>query len=236
MYNARTELKYKPLMKQEVIDCLKLDMKVCWKHFSQKLSSFTADEKVIICNNLSQLYNVSTDVKAKKATDADYNALYYESGSPELNEFLQAMFDCFKDWQVYSDIELIKCLYAHTNRGTDNWFPVVIINKKINEFQCEGELVTVYRGCHNNELTTDKYTQRQSWSTDFNVAKSFAFYHPSSDTPRNDRIVIKATVNKESILWARNAESEVVLALDFTAKSVSTAMTYDEFIAQGGDA
>lgn len=223
-------------MKQEVIDCLKFDMKVCWTHFCQRLNTFTNHEQVIICNILSQLYEVSTRVKAKKVTDEDYNALYYEYGNPELDEFLQAMFDCFKAWQEYSGIELIQCLYAHTNRGTDNWFPVVIINHKINEFQSSGELVTVYRGCHNTELTTDKYKQRQSWSTDFNVAKSFAYHHPSSDIPRKDRVVIKATVNKESILWARNAESEIVLALDFTPISVSTAMTYDEFIAQGGDA
>ena len=77
---------------------------------------------------------------------------------------------------------------------------------------------------------------RQSWSTDLNVAKSFAYHHPSTNTPRGDRIIIEAIVNKDSILWARNAESEVVLANDFTAKSVSTAMTYHDFKAQGGDA
>ena len=133
MYNAHSKLEDKPLMKQEVIDCLKLDMKICWKHFSQKLFSFTANEKVLICNNLSQLYDVSTDVKAKKATAADYNALYYESSNPELDEFLQAMFDCFKAWQVYNGLDLIKCLYENTNRGTDNWFPVVTLKEKIND-------------------------------------------------------------------------------------------------------
>lgn len=234
MYNVNTELKHKPHMKQEVINCLKFDMKISWEHFCAKLSSFSYDQRDIICHELAQLHEVSSRVKAQEVSTSEYDGLYYESNDDALDEFLQAMFDCYKAWQKHDGLELTKCLYEHTNRSTDNWFPIVLIEEKVNDLLCADEYIAVYRGCDVSELTDEVYRNRQSWSTDFDVAKTFAYHHPSTKTLRNNRVVIKAVVHRDFILWARNAESEAVLAMGFEALSVVTVMTFDNFKAQGG--
>jgi hypothetical protein len=220
-------------MNQEIIKCLKSEMKICWEHFEDKMFSFSRSEQHLIDVELEKLYELSLQVKVNQATVDDFNKLFFENGSPNLNEFLQAMFDCFKDWQTLQGIELSKNLYEHTNRGTDNWFPVVLIEEKINEVDFDGEYTTVYRGCSLDEYTTGRFKLRQSWSSDFEVAKTFAYHH-SSKTPLENRIVIKAKVKKESILWTKLYESERVLAMNFSPLESSMEMTYEDFKSSTG--
>jgi hypothetical protein len=216
-------------MDQVIIECLKFEMKISWVHFKDKISSFSDTEQYLIDVELAKLYNLSSRVRANQATVADFKKLFYEDGSSELNEFLQAMFDCFKDWQRLQGIELSKSLYEHTNRGTDNWFPVVLIEEKINENNFDSEYVTVYRGCNLGEYTTGRFKLRQSWSSDFEIAKTFAYRHPSSKTPLANRIVIKAKVKKDDILWTKTYESECVLIINFSPLASSIEMTYEDF-------
>lgn len=223
-------------MKQEIIECLKFEMNICWEHFEDKMSSFSLTEQHLIDVELEKLYELSRQVKVNQATVADFNKLFFENGSPTLNEFLQAMFDCFKDWQTLQGIELSKSLYEHTNRGIDNWFPVVLIEEKINEVNFDSEYTIVYRGCSLDEYTTGRFKLRQSWSSDFEIAKTFAYHHPSSKTPLQlkNRIVIKAKVKKDDILWTKSYESERVLAMNFSPLESSIEMTYEDFKSSTG--
>ena len=142
------------------------------------------------------------------------------------------MFDCFKEWQKHEGVELQKSIYEHTNRSTDNWFPVVVINQKINECKLEGDNITLYRGCGKCEFETQEFKQRQSWTKDLSIAKTFAFNHPSSKTSLEKRVVIETVVNKNDILWDRVAESEMVLKLGFSPISSTIAMTYGDYKVQ----
>ena len=216
-------------MHQKIIDCLKIDMKISWEHFEEKIGEFSKAEQHVINIVLEKFYDESCLVKAKISTEADFNKLFYEDGSSELNEFLQAMFDCFKVWQFRKGIELSKALYEHTNRGVDNWFPIVIIDEKVNEFVTDSNYVTVYRGCNLTEYETKQFKLRQSWSSDFEIAKLFAFHYSSGKVSLEDRVVIKAKVKKEDILWGKVYESECVLAINFSPLSYSIEMTFDDF-------
>jgi len=221
-------------MSQEIINCLKNEMKISWVYFEAKYLTFTLTEQKLIDSKLKKMFDVSRSIKDGNATSKDFNTLFYEGSNDSLNEFLQSMFDCFKEWQTHAGTELHKSLYTHTNRSTDDWFPVVTIDQKINEFKCDNDYITLYRGCNQEEYKTNKFQQRQSWTTDLSIAKSFAFHHPSSNTSREDRIVIKAVVQKVDILWTRIAESEAVLRLGFSPKSVAVTMTYTDYKKQGG--
>lgn len=218
-------------MNTKVIKCLKSEMKICWKHFEDKISGFSLAEQMVIDDELGKLYELSRQVKTNQTSVEEYNKLFFENGSHSLNEFLQAMFDCFKDWQSYEGVELSKSLYQHTNRGTDSWFPVVLIEEKINEVDFICEYLTVYRGCCLDEYTTGRFKQRQSWSSEFEIAKIFAFQYPSSKTLLKNRVVIKVKVKKKDILWARSHESERVLAMNFSVLESSIEMTYEDFIS-----
>lgn len=222
----------KTSMSPEVIQCLKNEMMILWNHFESKYLSFSASEKTLISDNIEKMLEASKSIKSGGSSASMFNDFYYESGGDSLNEFLQAMFDCFKEWQKHEGLELHKSIYKHTNRSTDNWFPVVIIDQKINECAIEGEIITLYRGCDESEYLTKDFRQRQSWSKELSVAKTFAFNHPSSNTLLENRVVIKALVNKGDILWDRGAESEIVLKLGFSPVSSTVAMTFDDYKAQ----
>lgn len=216
-------------MSPDVINCLKNEMKVSWNHFETKYFSFNNTIQSSIDNKLLEMLEVSNSIKAGNTPSDDFNALFYEEGGALTNEFIQAMFDCFREWQSSEGIQLHKNLYGHTNRGTDNWFPVVIIEKKINEYSLRDEYLTVYRGCSQDEYDANVFHQRQAWTTDIDTAKVFAFCHPSTSTNLAERIVIKAVIKTDDVLWDRKIESEIVLRLGFTPKSTTIVMTYDDY-------
>ena len=219
-------------MSPDVVNCLVNDMKVSWDHFEAKYSSFSNTVQILIDSKLLEMLEVSRSIKAGNTAADDFNILFYEGCDEVTNEFLQAMFDCFKEWQTSEGIQLQKNLYKHTNRSTDNWFPLVKIEEKINECSYDDEFITVYRGCNQDEYKTNVFQQRQSWATDLAVAKVFAFNHPSNSNSLKNRVVIKAVVKKSDVLWDRNAESEMVLRLSFSPKSAIIAMTYDHYQEQ----
>ncbi|MEC4724302.1 hypothetical protein HWQ46_01905 [Shewanella sp. D64] len=219
-------------MSPEVMHCLKNEMKVIWSHFENKYLSFSPAQQAVICAEIEKMLEASKLIKAGNLLAQKFNDFYFENGDVLLNEFLQSLFDCFKQWQNHDGIELQKSIYAHTNRGTDNWFPVVLIDRKISECKLEGDDITLYRGCDESEFETQEFKKRQSWTSDFSIAKTFAFHHPSSRALIEKRVVVEAVVNRNDILWDRGIESEMVLKEGFSPTSSTVAMTYDDYKAQ----
>lgn len=222
-------------MSPEVTNVLFDKMKISIKHFKEKYNNFTTEIQRVIDSRLSEMLEMSYSIKNGDTETKAFNALFYSDGDDLTNEFIQSMFDCFKEWQSYDGLLLQMNLYEHTNRGTDNWFPLVTIAEKINECTLDGEFITVYRGCNIEEYETNTYRQRQSWTTDLAVAKVFAFNHPSTRSCLENRIVIKAVVKKIDILWARVYESEMVIKLDFSAESAVIKITYEDYRNQQED-
>lgn len=220
-------------MLPEIENCLKNEMKIVWADFYAKYSCFTQEEQSIIDHQMELMFQVSQYIRDGSISDDKFNELYYSGKEDPICEFLHPVFDCFKEWQNAQGLELHKNLYANTNRGPGNWFPLVTVDQRITTFEKYDDYVILYRGCNLDEYTSNTYRKRQSWTTDLSVARIFAFNHPPCHISRENRIVIKALVKKLDIFWVRPAESEMVLALNFSPESTEIAMTYADYLAQG---
>ena len=209
-----------------VLNCLKNEMQIEMDHFFDKYNSFD-DSFKSMANNL--LLNMLTDSKKEGSFDGDTH--YYEEGSDEENEFMQVMFDCFNVSNKYKGLELHQELYAHPSRGGDAWFPIVIISSPIDSYPEQPAKLTVYRGCSLKSFEDKSYRDRQSWTTDFDTAKAFAFNHYGFD--KEDRVVINTTVSDSDIFWMRAGEREVVLNPRFTPLSDVIKLDYEQ-CNQGG--
>jgi polyhydroxyalkanoate synthesis regulator protein len=205
---------------QEVLDCLSNEMNVNIGHFLTKYHSFDYAFKDKVNDLLSSMLSDS-----KKTSKLDSNVHYYEKGNYEQNDFMQVMFDCFREFNTKKGLELHKAIYEHTNRGGDNWFPIVEIASPVKDYSDQPQNITVFRGCSLKEFESKNY--RQSWSSELDVAKIFAFTHFNSD--ENKRVVIKATVSNTDIAWMRNGESEVVLLPGFTPLSSTIELDYNQY-------
>lgn len=228
-FTPNYSIKYR-MIDPKVIHCLRSEIGISWPHFESKYNTFKDEVKQLIDEKLLEMYDISLSIKNNKAPVNKFISCFYNQGDEYTNEFLQSMYDCFKAWQSLQDIELKKVLYEHVNRGTDDWFPLVIIKDPINQCARIEDSLVVYRGCHKSEFDKNTYQQRQSWSTNIQIAEHFAFHYPPSSTPLEQRIVIEASINKKDVLWDRGgAESEVVLQLGFSARKAKVKMTYSDY-------
>jgi hypothetical protein len=175
---------------KEVLDCLCNEMNVNTDHFLTKYHSFDYGFKDKANGLLLSMLNDS--IKASKLDSAVH---YYEKGTFEQNDFMQAMFDCFSQFNTKKGLELHKAIYEHANRGGENWFPIVEITSPVADYSTQPEVLTLFRGCSLNEFESKGY--RQSWSSSFDVAKAFAYTH--YDIPMENRVVIKATVKNSDV-------------------------------------
>ncbi|MBU2969226.1 hypothetical protein KO527_07700 [Pseudoalteromonas sp. C2R02] len=205
---------------QVVLDCLSNEMNVNIKHFLAKYYSLDENFKSTVNRLLSNMYSDS-----KKPGKLDGKVHYYEDGNDEQNDFMQVMFDCFRELNTKKGQELHKAIYEHTHRGGDNWFPIVEIDLPVEDYSDLPQTITVFRGCSLKEFESKCY--RQSWSSELDVAKTFAFTHFNSD--KNKRAVIKATVKNSDIAWMRSGESEVVLLPNTTPLTSTIELNYNQY-------
>ncbi|PHR54875.1 MAG: hypothetical protein COA47_14745 [Robiginitomaculum sp.] len=205
---------------QEILDCLNNEMNVKIAHFLTKYHSFDHRFKSTINDLLSRML-----IDSLKLTKLDGEVHYYNKGNAEQNDFMQAMFDCFRSFNSCKGLELHKELYEHINRGGESWFPIVEIASAVDDYSNQSPIITVFRGCFFKEFESNNY--RQSWTSEFEVAKAFAFTHYNIDN--ENRVVIKVTVNNSDIAWMRSGESEVVLLPSFTPLSSMIELNYNQY-------
>jgi hypothetical protein len=204
----------------EVLDCLSNEMNINIEHFLTKYHSFDNSFKQQ-ANRL--LLNMLLDSKEIAKLYGDVH--YYEKGDFEQNNFMQAMFDCFKELNTKKGLELHKAIYEHTNRGGENWFPIVEICSPVEDYSHQPNVITVFRGCSLEEFENNNF--RQSWSSRREVAQAFAFSHFNIDN--KNRAVIRITVKNSDIAWVRNEESEIVLLPNFTPLSSIIELDYKQY-------
>lgn len=219
-------------MSPEVINCLRNEMNIFWDHFESKYQSFSQETQNLIDEKLQEMFKVSSAIKNRDQSSDTFNSCFYSEGDDLTNDFLQTVFDVFKEWQSYEGVQLHKSIYKHTNRSTDNWFPVVRIEEQINECSVLDDNLVVYRGCNQDEFETNTFQQRQSWTRDINIAKTFAYRHPPPSSSLELRVVIKAVINRRDVLWDRGIESEMVLRLGFVPISESIILTYGDYLRE----
>jgi hypothetical protein len=205
---------------QDVLDCLSHEMNINIDHFIKKYCTFNNSFKSTINNLL-----LSMLIDSRSARNLDASIHFYQKGSDEQNDFMQVMFDCFRAFNTKEGLELHKAIYEHTNRGGDNWFPIVEISSPVEDYSSQPNIITVFRGCSLKEFESNNY--KQSWSSGFDTAKTFAFTHFNLD--KKNRVVIKATVNNSDIAWIRNGENEVVLLPNFKPVSSVVELNYNQY-------
>lgn len=209
-----------------VLNCLKNEMQIEMEHFFKKYESFDNSFKITANRLLSNMLMVSK-VSSSFSKDVDF----YEDGTNEQNEFMDAMFSCFEQLNMLGRLEAYKGIYEHVNRGENDWFPIVVISSPIDDYSEQPAELTVYRGCSLKSFDDNSYRDRQSWTTDFDTAKEFAFNHYGFD--KEDRVVITTTISNSDIFWMRAGEREVVLNPRFTPLSDVIKLDYEQ-CSRGG--
>lgn len=211
---------------QSVLNCLKNEMQIEMEHFFKKYESFDDSFKITANRLLSNMLMVSK-VSSSFSKDVDF----YEDGTHEQNEFMDAMFSCFEQLNMLGRLEAYEGIYEHVNRGENDWFPIVVISSPVDDYSEQPAELTVYRGCSLKSFEDNSYRNRQSWTTDFDTAKAFAFNHYGFD--KEDRVVITTTVSNSDIFWMRAGEREVVLNPRFTPLSDVIKLDYEQ-CSRGG--
>ena len=204
-----------------VLNCLKNEMQIEMEHFFKKYESFDNSFKITANRLLSNMLRVS---KTSSSFSKDVDS--YEDGTDEQNEFMDAMFSCFEQLNILKKQDAYKGIYEHVNRGENDWFPIVVISSPIDSYPEQPAKLTVYRGCSSKSFEDESYSDRQSWTTDFDTAKAFAFNHYGFD--KEDRVVIKTTISNSDIFWMRAGEREVVLNPKFTPLSDVIKLDYEQ--------
>ena len=196
-------------------------MQIEMEHFFKKYESFDNSFKITANRLLSNMLMVSK-VSSSFSKDVDF----YEDGTHEQNEFMDAMFSCFEQLNMLGRLEAYKGIYEHVNRGENDWFPIVVISSPVDDYSEQPAELTVYRGCSLKSFEDNSYRDRQSWTTDFDTAKEFAFNHYGFD--KEDRVVITTTISNSDIFWIRAGEREVVLNPRFTPLSDVIKLDYEQ--------
>ncbi|GAJ72764.1 hypothetical protein JCM18904_3616 [Vibrio sp. JCM 18904] len=222
-------------MTPQLKHCLFNEMKLLEEYWMTQYRSFDSTQMQIIDSTLNQMFTEAQKIKADGLCTNKLRERIKFSGDDESDEFIHVMCCCFIAWIEHNGMELQKELYKHSERGADNWFPVVIITEQINELSVADEQITVYRGCHNGQLEDEIYRNRQSWTTDVEVAKKFAFDSPpSTEQLKQESVVLKGVVARKDILWDRAYESEMVLRMGFNPPISLERMdiTYDDYLSE----
>lgn len=220
-------------MTPQLKHCLFNEMKLLKEYWMTQYRSFDSTQMQIIDSTLNQMFTEAQKIKADGLCANKLRERIKFRGDDESDEFIHVMCCCFIAWIEHNGMELQKELYKHSERGADNWFPVVIITEQINELSVADEQITVYRGCHNGQLEDEIYRNRQSWTTDVEVAKKFAFGSPSTEQLRQESVVLKGVVARTDILWDRGYESEMVLRMGFNPISLERMdITYDDYLSE----
>ncbi|HHF3029970.1 TPA: hypothetical protein ACPJ05_003681 [Vibrio diabolicus] len=220
-------------MTPQLEHCLFNEMKLLEDHLMEQYRSLNNSQMLFVDTMLNQMLTEAQKIKADGLCANKLRDCISFSGDDEPNEFIHVMYCCFIEWIEHNGVELQKALYKHSERGTDNWFPVAIITEQINKLSVPDEQIVVYRGCHKSQLENEVYRNRQSWTTDVEVAKKFAFSHPSTEQLKQDSVVVKAVVARTDILWDRGYESEMVLRMGFKPICLERMdITYDDYLSE----
>jgi hypothetical protein len=101
----------------------------------------------------------------------------------------------------------------YKNREAENWYPKIIIRKKIGTVALDGELV-IYRGTSKEE--SDSGVFAQSWTLSEDVANEFAFKHYNTHDGyvNTERVVIKSKIHSRHVYYYDESDNEMEVVID----------------------
>ena len=102
-------------------------------------------------------------------------------------------------------------LYKH--REAENWYPKIIVRKKLGSIDLKGEIV-IYRGTSKSEYDSRQYSQ--SWTLKEKVANDFAFVHYDihDDYVKTERVVLKSRIMSHHIYYYDEGDNEEEVIID----------------------
>ncbi len=96
----------------------------------------------------------------------------------------------------------------YTRQENESWYPKIVLTDILepNDIDTLNEKFIIFRGCDRAELKSGKFGQ--SWSTNEQVARRFAFEHYESQDWYNqdNRVVLRATYCKRDVLFSNQTD------------------------------
>ncbi len=93
----------------------------------------------------------------------------------------------------------------YCNQENEDWYPPVELTECLypNDNDKLPEIITIYRGCCVDEY--DNQSFGQAWTTDIEIAKTFAYIHYSNQSwfDKRNRIVCQANIANKDVLFSR---------------------------------
>jgi hypothetical protein len=183
--------------------CVDIDT-ITSKVETPELSEFKEDV-INFINSATEVFAVATSIN-------DFNNLYHKYSYLHDNIMVNEVVDSIR--HAYISFWEGGLLDLFTYQENEGWYPKIILKAKLepNDIESLPDPLTIYRGCSSREFDEKKFGQ--SWSTSLEIAESFAFSHYQGQSWFNieERIVLKATIEKKDIFFSKQlGEFEVVV-------------------------
>jgi hypothetical protein len=135
----------------------------------------------------------------------EYELLHQHEKAHSILDALRHAFDGFAFGGLHQ---------LYTRQENEGWYPKIklIEELKPNDISSLEEMVTIYRGCDENEFQSNNYGQ--SWTTSIKIAELFAYQHYSFQEWFNleSRVVVTAVIPRSAVLFSdQSIEFEVII-------------------------
>jgi glycosyltransferase involved in cell wall biosynthesis len=210
------------LFENEIEVFLKDKMCIDVKNLYEKISSFSSSEQCVIYNFIkkciTQINSMQNNINANTLDFHEHPIV------KEITNFYNNLIDNIKEDEAKIVLDSIRQAFSHFAVGgllqlyerqeNEVWYPKILLTEVLipNDISLLPDYVEIYRGCDISEFNLKEFNQ--AWTTKQNIASDFAFKHYSNQKwfKSENRVILKATINKNDIFYAKKSgEYEVVV-------------------------
>ena len=182
------------------IDICDLQRKLCSSQISPYASALSG-----IIEQFSNALSSTNPLSKILSIYDNYRDLHSNISVHEVLDSLRQAFTLYADGGLH---------LLYIRQENEAWFPKIILTSELilNDIHMLDDSITIYRGCDQSELLSNKYGQ--AWSTSIQAANLFAYTHYASQSWFNpsNRIVLTAFIERKDIFFSdQNVEYEVVV-------------------------
>lgn len=208
-------------------DFISNDMKIVVESIESKLNEpFFSEFKVIAVDAISQYIREIKKFEASGVKRGIYSSLDNEAENL-ICEHFRKITDGMEHNEVYQVLDALRHSFScyaynglhqlYTRQENECWHPKIWLTEVIdpNDIDSLPDMVTIYRGCDINELSSQDFGQ--AWSTSLEVAKEFAYKHYANQDwfDENRRVVLETICAKKYLLYSNQSmEFEVVVSVE----------------------
>ena len=210
------------MLENEIEVFLKDKMCIDVKNLYEKISSFSSSEQCVIYNFIkkciTQINSMQNNINANTLDFHEHPIV------KEITNFYNNLIDNIKEDEAKIVLDSIRQAFSHFAVGgllqlyerqeNEVWYPKILLTEVLipNDISLLPDYVEIYRGCDISEFNLKEFNQ--AWTTKQNIASDFAFKHYSNQKwfKFENRVILKATINKNDIFYAKKSgEYEVVV-------------------------